>query len=64
MEPVVSLEDLPYTLNADQVAAVLGIGRSSAYILMHSADFPTIRIGKRLLVARDRLAEWMDKQAK
>ena len=64
MEPVVSFDDLPYMLNADQMAAVLGIARSSAYILLHRSDFPTVRIGKRLLVARDRLAEWMDKQAK
>ncbi len=62
MEPIFALDDLPFALNADQVASVLGIARSSAYTLMHSQGFPTVRIGKRMLVTRDRLAEWLDKQ--
>ena len=63
MNHTFALDDLPYTLNADQVASVLGIARSSAYTLMHSEGFPTIRIGKRMLVTRERFAEWLDKQA-
>ena len=63
MNRTFALDDLPYSLNADQVASVLGIARSSAYTLMHSEGFPTIRIGKRLLVTRERFAEWLDKQA-
>ncbi len=56
------MQNLPFTLNAQQVADVLGIARNSAYTLMHSEGFPTIHIGKRLLVPKDKLLRWMDKQ--
>ena len=62
MEKICSLDDLPVVLNANQVASVLGIARSSAYILMHSEDFPSFRIGKSLRVNRDRFISWMDGQ--
>ena len=57
---VTSVNQLPLTLNADQVAAVLSISRANAYSLMHSKGFPTIQIGKRMVVHRDKLIEWMD----
>ena len=50
------------TLKADEVAQVLGISRANAYVLMHSADFPTLRIGKRMVVPKDKLIEWINKQ--
>ena len=56
------MQNLPFTLNAQQVADVLGIARNSAYTLMHSESFPTIHIGKRLLVPRDKLLQWIDHQ--
>ena len=55
-----SFDQLPLTLTADQVAAVLSISRANAYTLMHSKGFPTIHIGKRMVVHRDKLLEWMN----
>ena len=43
-------------------AAVLGISRANAYTLMHSKDFPTITIGKRMIVPKDKLLAWMDER--
>ena len=57
-----SIDQLPITLSAPQVAEVLGISRANAYVLMHSADFPTLRIGKRMVVPKDKLIEWINKQ--
>ena len=54
-----SLEQLPLALSADDVAQVLGISRANAYELMHSEDFPTLRIGKRMTVPKDKLIEWI-----
>ena len=34
-------EDYPDVLNAEQLAAMLGISRAGAYQLMNRADFPT-----------------------
>ena len=58
-----SFNDLPLVLNASQLAGVLNISRANAYNLLHREDFPTLRVGKRMLVSRDRLARWMDEQA-
>ena len=57
-----SLEQLPIALSAADLAKVLGISRARAYELMHSKNFPSIKIGKRLTVPKDKLIEWMDKQ--
>ena len=57
-----SLEQLPVALSAEDVAQVLGISRANAYILMHSKGFPTLQIGKRMTVPKDKLIEWIDKQ--
>ena len=61
---VSSYDDLPVSLNADQVAAVLGISRAGAYNLMRSEGFPTLFIGKRMVVPKDRLMDWMNTQIK
>ena len=57
-----SLDQLPIALSAEDVAQVLGISRANAYTLMHSKNFPTLKIGKRMTVPKDKLIEWIDKQ--
>ena len=57
-----SMEQLPITLSANQLAQVLGISRANAYTLMHSKGFPTIQIGKRMVVPKNKLIEWMERQ--
>ena len=59
-----SFNDLPLVLNASQLAGVLNISRANAYNLLHREDFPTLHIGKRMLVPRDKLVRWMDEQAR
>ena len=59
-----SFSDLPLVLNATQLAGVLNISRANAYNLLHREDFPTLHIGKRMLVPRDKLVRWMDEQAR
>ena len=55
-----SLDELPVTLNATDVANTLGISRANAYILMNNKEFPTLHIGKRLIVSKDKLIKWID----
>ena len=57
-----SFNDLPLVLNAQQLAGVLNISRANAYKLLQREDFPTLHIGKRMLVSRDKLVKWMDGQ--
>lgn len=54
--------ELPLTLSVPEVAAVLGISRAGSYELVHSASFPKVKIGKRILVPKDKLIEWLDAQ--
>ena len=57
-----SYNQLPLSLNANDIAAVLGISRANAYTLMRAKGFPTIFIGKRMIVPRDKFIEWMNLQ--
>ena len=58
--PYTSFDQLPVMLNADQLAVALGISRASSYILLHTAGFPVVRIGKRMLVQKDKLISWIE----
>lgn len=42
-----NFEEMPLTLTVAEVAAVLGIGRNTAYDLLNTGDLPSRRIGKR-----------------
>lgn len=52
-------DDLPLFLNAAMVAQVLGVAPSSAYELMHEKDFPTLRVGSRMVVPKEKFIEWV-----
>ena len=56
-------EQLPAVLNAEQLAHTLGISRAGAYQLLDRDSFPTLRIGKRMLVPKDKLIVWIDKHS-
>ena len=59
-----SIDQLPIVLTADQLAQALGISRAGAYQLMHSKGFPTIRIGKSMVVPKEQLLIWMEEKLK
>ena len=52
-------DNLPDILDARQIALALRISRASAYNLLSSADFPTLHIGKRKLVMKSDLIQWL-----
>lgn len=54
-------DSLPAVLNANQLATTLGISRAGAYQLLNTGTFPTLRIGNRLLVPKDKLIGWIEK---
>ena len=55
-------DELPLMLNVVQVAAVLGISRAGAYELVHSEGFPTLKIGSRIVVPKEKFCRWVDAQ--
>ena len=56
-----SYDELPLFLNAETVAKVLGIAPSSAYELMHEADFPVLKVGNRMVVPKEKFVEWVER---
>ena len=59
-----SYDELPLFLNAELVAKVLGVSISSAYELMHEASFPTLRVGSRIVVPKEKFIEWVRRGTK
>ena len=52
-------DDLPPILTVEQTAQVLGISRGLAFTAVRAGDIPSIRIGRRILVLRDRLRQML-----
>lgn len=56
-----SYDELPLMLSVQEIAKVLGIAESSAYELMHSKDFPVIKICSRMVVPKEKFCEWVER---
>ena len=54
-------DELPLFLNAQMVAQVLGISPSSGYELLREKDFPSLRIGNRIVVPKEDFIRWVEK---
>ncbi|MBC5735401.1 helix-turn-helix domain-containing protein [Lawsonibacter faecis] len=57
-----SYDELPLTLSVPEVAAVLGISRAGAYELARSKGFPSLSIGSRIIVPKDKFIAWIETQ--
>lgn len=55
-----SMDELPAILNVATLRHFMGISRVSAYNLVNRSDFPTVRVGKRILVPKDSLKRWLE----
>lgn len=53
-------DDLPLFLNAELVAKVLGVSPSSGYELMHEPGFPVLKIGRRIVVPKEKFIQWVE----
>ena len=58
-----SYGDLPLFLNANLVAQVLGVSISTAYEVMHEPSFPTLRVGRRMVVPKEKFIQWAEEQS-
>ena len=57
-----TFEELPSVLTAADLASYLGISQSGAYNLLRSQGFPTMMVGCRMMVQKESLLEWLNKQ--
>ncbi len=51
-------------MSVEDMADELAIGRNVAYQLVQDPGFPSFMIGRRVLVSRKGLQEWIDAQCK
>ena len=56
-------DELPMFINADLLAELFGVSRASAYELMREKNFPSFRIGKRILVSKENLRTWIESRS-
>lgn len=57
-------EDLPLVLTAKELSRLLRISRSGAYALMARENFPTLSLGKRVVVPKEGLLKWLEEATK
>ena len=53
-------DELPLFIDAKTVSGVLGIAQSSAYELMHEEGFPTLKIGAKMVVPKEKFIKWVN----
>ena len=46
-------------LHVDDIAAILGVAKSTAYRLVNSGEFKTIRIGYAIRISRKSFEDWL-----
>lgn len=59
-----SYDELPLLLNVKQLADLLGVSDSSVYELIQEDGFPSLRIGKRIVIPEEELREWISARTK
>ena len=51
------------TLSVPEAAQIVGVSQSKMYEIVKIKGFPTIQIGRRLLVSAKGLERWIEEQA-
>lgn len=54
----------PLAVSAAEAARLLGISRPTLYQLLNREDFPSFRVGNRVLVSVAGLQDWIERQTK
>ena len=54
----------PLAVGTAEGARLLGISRPTLYTLLNRSDFPSFRVGNRILISVAGLQAWIDRQTK
>lgn len=58
-----SFDQIPVVIDAKTLSKVMGISLSKSYELFRSKGFPCVAIGKRKIVPKDKLIDWLNSSA-
>lgn len=53
----------PLAVGTTEAARLLGVSRPTLYQLLGRTDFPSFRVGSRILISVSGLQAWIDRQA-
>ena len=57
-----SVEEIPLFLDANDIVRILGVSKTNVYYMFRADGFPTITIGKRKFVRKEKLFSWLESQ--
>ncbi|MDM8239348.1 helix-turn-helix domain-containing protein [Pseudoflavonifractor phocaeensis] len=55
-----SFDDLPLTMRVEELMPILGIGRNTAYELVHSGQIKGIRIGRSIRIPKSEVIRFLN----
>ncbi len=58
-----SFDQVPVVIDAKMLSKVMSISLSKAYEMFRSKGFPCISLGRRKVVPKDKLIEWLNRSA-
>ena len=54
------LDDLPDFCSLEEFARLFRVSRATAYRMAERGQIPCLRIGRRVIVSREHLRQWVD----
>jgi excisionase family DNA binding protein len=54
------VDRLPLTLTVTELAGILRISKKNTYELVHSDSFPSITVGRRILIPKPAFKKWLE----
>lgn len=56
------LNELPDFFTAEELSQILGISKATAYRRVGEGQIPCLHIGKRVIISRTHLLNWLDRE--
>lgn len=56
------LADLPEICSVADILAVFSVSRATLYRMAEQGQLPSFRVGRRVLISREHLIDWMDRE--
>lgn len=63
MKKYTSFDDLPLTIRVEELMPILGIGRNTAYELVHSGQIFSFKVGRQLRIPKQALISFITETA-
>ena len=57
---ITNYENLPVAMTPEDFAQVMGMSKNNVYQLMHSAAFPSFKVGRKLYVSKNAFIRWLE----